>query len=214
MRDITGTLVEKNIIKHDDCLAITATQSSWLREWAAALITGTVFLMIVIGVLTAFIVRDELQSVDYVFAIVMGVFAIISGYMTYIYAHANLFYSEVLLYPKHKKIVLREMRTKKIKSEHAIENIEIQTDRVMHSDPARLPMAWFTIYDTKLDKKIFSIRPESIIDLEEFFYEEMAIEKPPVTEELKKLYRDLNKAIGDNVEEVEEKPTNNLSIEF
>ncbi len=87
---------------------------------------------------------------------------------------------EILLLPEKKKIILRSERTKKVISEHPIDDIEVRIESVHHEDPSRTPMRWFTLFDTNRQKQIFAVRTAGpggetydTAELKEFFYEVM-----------------------------------------
>ena len=91
--------------------------------------------------------------------LVLGGFTLLTGYLTFSNLKALIQLTEVLLVPEEQKIIVRRERSKKVVSEHSINDIEIKGQDVQHEEMYRSPMKWFTLYDKKLNKQIFSIRP-------------------------------------------------------
>jgi hypothetical protein len=109
------------------------------------------------------------------------------GYLTFSMLISLIRVTEVVLVPEKRTIVVRRERTKRVVSEHAADDIEIRHERVRHEDPSRTSrMHWFTLYDTRREKEIFSIRPgeyedldaQSVNELEEFFKAVMYPQQP------------------------------------
>lgn len=112
-------------------------------------------------------------------AVMMSIFVVsmlVTGFITFSWIRQFLLLNEVLLLPEERKIVLRRERTKKVVAEHLFDDIELQDEKVHHEDMSRNPMIWFTLYDIRLQKQIFAIRPTgqggdgmAVGELKEFF---------------------------------------------
>ncbi len=178
MVDITLN-IEQNVKFYDQRFAIVAPRNGRIGPLVLACLffvlmsAGTVSL--VLGMPT-----ENIAPIDYAGVSIFGIGAIISGLMFYNFLKSYFFAYEALLLPEQQKIVLRRERTKKVVSEHPIDDIEVRIESVHHEDPSRTPMRWFTLFDTNRQKQIFAVRTAGpggetydTAELKEFFYEVM-----------------------------------------
>lgn len=166
---------------YGDYYAIIA--SPGFKRYAALSLLVPIFFVCTIAVVWH--IRNELidpvYSVQISFLIFVYSVFFFFGFLTFINLKNILAITEVLLVPEERKIIIRRERSKKVVSEHSVDDIKFQHERVSQEDPSTPGMYWFTLYDTKLKKHIFSIRPGesqsddamAVGELEEFFNEIM-----------------------------------------
>ncbi|MBD3345018.1 MAG: hypothetical protein GF401_08150 [Chitinivibrionales bacterium] len=148
--------IQENIKEYEDCLAIKAPEKG--RLWPI-LISGAIFALTFYS-LTITIYRSINNIIEFNIAsiAVMGIIAAAFGFVFIKFLYDLKTTTEVLLFPDQQKIVLRRERTKRVISEHSIDDIEIKVENVHHEDPSRTPMRWFTLFDTNRQKQIFAVR--------------------------------------------------------
>lgn len=170
--------IAHNVRDYGGSLAIMAPKKGRLLP---LLISGFVFISLLSVHLTfVYGMLWRAKQYDLTGVVLIGVAAVGFGVMFFYYLRSLLSINEVLLLPDQQKIVLRRERSKRVVSEHSIDDIEVRTQDVQHEDMSRTPMTWFTLFDTNRRKQIFAIRPTgqggeamAVGDLEEFFNDVM-----------------------------------------
>jgi hypothetical protein len=171
--------IEDNIRQYGDHVAIVAPQKGRLLP---VMLMSALFLFLLwacIGGLQRIVSEGPAKS-DAVMMSVFVVSMLVTGFVTFSWIRQFLLLNEVLLLPEERKIVLRRERTKKVVAEHAIDDVELRDEKAHHEDMSRNPMIWFTLYDTRLQRQIFAIRPTgqggdgmAVGELKEYFREVM-----------------------------------------
>lgn len=179
----TLTVARANLKEYGDNFAVVASPKG---RYAYSLITAPIFLMAVvaeIGVVYKTITLEDYSATLTVHLLFSGI-ALLFGYLSFSNLKALIQLNEVLLLPEKRKIVLRRERSKKVVSEHSIDDIRLEGEKVLWDNAVNYTK-FFTIYDTRSNKQIFSIRPGTNAvnsagacnELEEFFNEVMRPEK-------------------------------------
>lgn len=177
------TVARGNVKEYGDDLAVVASPKG---RYAYLLIAAPIFLMVLaaeIGVVYKSITLEDYNATLMVHLLFSGI-ALLFGYLSFSNLKALIQLNEVLLLPEKGKILLRRERSKKVVSEHSIDDIQLQGEKVLWDNAVNYTK-FFTIFDTRSNKQIFSIRPGTNAvnsagacnELEEFFNQVMRPEK-------------------------------------
>ncbi len=151
------TVAHDNVKEHNEYYAIRVSPNG---RYSYVLIMGGLFLSVFSAEIA--VIYKTWTDADYNSALTMHVLfsitALLFGYLAFSNLKSLFQLNEVLLVPEERKIILRRERSKKVVSEHSVDDIEINRERVMWEDNMQ-SSKWFTLYDKRLQKQIFSIRP-------------------------------------------------------
>lgn len=177
------TVARANVKEYGDDLAVVASPKG---RYAYLLIAAPIFLFVLaaeIEIVYKSITIEDYNATLTVQLLFSGI-ASLFGYLSFSNLKALIQLNEVLLFPAKRKIVLRRERSKKVVSEHSIDDIQLEGEKVLWDNAVNYTK-FFTIYDTRSNKQIFSIRPGTNAlnsagacnELEEFFNAVMRPEK-------------------------------------
>jgi hypothetical protein len=166
-------VARQHVLKYGEHHAFLSACAS--DYYSPLLIAGGLFLVFAyfVGEIVYKQITVPSYSVTIGYLLFFSISFLVFGFLALVILKRVVLITELLLIPKQRKVIIRRARSKKVLSEHCIDNIALSSAAQRDKHPLLEVSYWFTLYDIKTNALLFAIYSDDEMGIGSIGYGEL-----------------------------------------